>query len=344
VIIDIETALLSLKNEKVIAIPTETVYGLAGDATSAIAVEKIYFVKNRPSDNPLICHFYSLDQIRKYIINEPNYLKVLVENFCPGPITFLLDLPENSNLFAATRGSKKLACRIPNHSVTLELLAKFNIPLAAPSANTSGQPSPTNTQMVEEDLGNKIDGILEGGQCEIGLESTIIDCTDNSQVIILRHGSIGKDEIEAIFKQNNLANIKVIEKDQIKESRVHKNSDSEAVSQVIPGNKYKHYSPKTFIVSINSVDEIYHYLQKFKIEDETITVITSTEKVDKKIRNINWLDLGNQNNLSQIAQNLYLILRKVDTYNQKQAFFLHFEFDKNSSLAKAFIDKLSKIL
>lgn len=344
-LIDIKEAIKLLKKSQIVAIPTETVYGLAGNAEDEVAVEKIYQAKNRPTDNPLICHCFSLIQIRKYIINEPIYLETLANSFSPGPITFLLNIPTTSSLLPSTRGSYSAAFRIPDHPAASELLRSLPFPLAAPSANTSGEPSPTDSKMVENDLGGKIAGIIEGGQCQIGLESTIIDCRNNDKIIILRPGAIGKDELEELLCKSNFSSIQVIENYEKKSNKLGKNQIKNTnQTEVTPGSKYKHYSPNTSITSINSVNQIKKYLDKFKIENQMTIIITSTEKIDKSYQNINWINLGSQNNLPQIAKTLYLNLRKVDTYKQKQAFFLNFKYDKNTTLGKALRDKLSKIL
>src|SRR4030095_968216 len=216
-----------LLNGKVVAVPTETVYGLAAIATLPAAVAKIFEIKNRPADNPLICHFYNTDQIRKYVKSIPGNTEKLLQQFSPGPVSFMFDLPADSPVKFATCGSEQVIARIPNHAVFLEIIQETNEPVAAPSANTSGKISPTSAEMVETDIGTKIDGIVDGGISHIGLESTILDARSEDAVYILRPGAIGEREISRV-----LPDVKVFPL-------------QHDTGEVIPGSKYKHYAPNT---------------------------------------------------------------------------------------------------
>ncbi|HNJ05849.1 MAG TPA: L-threonylcarbamoyladenylate synthase, partial [Leptospiraceae bacterium] len=167
--VTVEEAAAILKRGGIVAVPTETVYGLAADAANQAAVLRIFEAKHRPPDNPLICHLPTAAAIERFAAAPPSW----VEQFWPGPLTVLL--PHKNNLApAVTAGSRFCAFRIPNHPVMLALLRLAETPLSAPSANTSGRVSPVNAAMVENDLGDTIDGILDGGPCAVGLESTIV--------------------------------------------------------------------------------------------------------------------------------------------------------------------------
>lgn len=159
-----EEALKILRSGGIVAVPTETVYGLACVAENKDAVAEIYAIKQRPADNPLICHFYSLEQLKQYVQPINDIEEVLIQHFCPGPLSFVLTLRKNSPLSFATGGRESVVARIPAHPLFLSLLTKMNKPLAAPSANTSGKYSATNAQMVLHDLGDKIQGVLDGGE------------------------------------------------------------------------------------------------------------------------------------------------------------------------------------
>jgi L-threonylcarbamoyladenylate synthase len=347
--INLTEAVNKLKNSEIIGIPTETVYGLAAVATDEKAVNKIYEVKNRPRDNPLICHFYDFRQVQKYISNFPDYLPDLVAKFSPGPVSYLVNLQPNSNLKPATSGLDTMIFRIPNHKLCLELLEKIEIPLAAPSANTSGKFSPTNGEMVEIDLGDKIAGILDGGECEIGLESTILDCRENGKITILRPGSIGKIDLEKIATKFNLQIFN------------HKNNQN-----TTPGNKYSHYATQTpifkffkdeFLKDINLNKEIAILLAKTDLDNFlrnlqeisglNYNIIFEPEKfVEKNPKNqleINIYILSLGENETQIARNLYQKLFLLDKLKVDKSYLFPIQ-KTNSVLNLALQNRFEKIL
>ncbi len=198
--IDINLAYELLVRGEVVAIPTETVYGLASNGLNEDAIKKIFEAKNRPLTNPLILHFSDIESIEPYVIDIPEELKNLTNQFWPGPLTILLKknklVPE-----IITAGQDRVAVRIPSHSTTLELLKKLNFPLAAPSANPYGMISPTRVEHVFNQLSGKIPYILDGGECNNGLESTIVGM-ENNEVIIYRLGSISVEQIEEVIVKN----------------------------------------------------------------------------------------------------------------------------------------------
>jgi L-threonylcarbamoyladenylate synthase len=193
----IETAANWLKENEVVAIPTETVYGLAGNALNETAVLKIFKAKNRPHFNPLIIHTYSWEALDNFVLNIPGEAIKLAGVFSPGPITFLL---EKSPLVPdlVTSGHPKVAIRIPNHPLTLQLLELLDFPLAAPSANRFGYVSPTTAGHVLHGLDGIIPYILDGGYCRVGLESTIVDF-ENGEVIVRRKGGIATEDISRVI-------------------------------------------------------------------------------------------------------------------------------------------------
>ena len=221
---DIAKAIEILNNEDVIAIPTETVYGLAGNIYSEKAIRKIFEVKQRPLFNPLIVHIHSTDQLEELVTDIPYNAKILAEKFWPGALTLLLKKkPSVPDLITA--GKDTVAVRIPNHPITLQLLKELSFPLAAPSANPFNRISPTSAVHVERYFKHKIKMVLEGGACVNGIESTIIGF-ENNEPVLYRLGSIALEDIEAV----------------IGSVRVHNKSEN---APNAPGMLLKHYAPKT---------------------------------------------------------------------------------------------------
>ena len=184
-----------------VAIPTETVYGLGADATNDAAVKKIFAVKGRPESHPLIVHVYSIDDITPLVTSVPSSASLLCEKFWPGPLTVVLQR-QSSICDAAAGGHATIALRCPSHPLTRELLRRSGRPIAAPSANLFGHVSPTTADHVIADLGEAVSVVLDGGPCEVGLESTIVDCTVNP-VAILRSGAITAEQIQAVLGNVN---------------------------------------------------------------------------------------------------------------------------------------------
>ena len=211
-----------LRRSEVVAIPTETVYGLAADARCDVAVGKIFKAKGRPADNPLIVHIGAVSQVDELATNVSQKARLLMDRFWPGPLTVIL--PSNGCVSSlVTAGLKSVGVRMPDHPQTLALLQALKVPLAAPSANLSGKPSPTTAAHVAFDLKGRIPGVLDGGVCQVGLESTVIDMTKETPVI-LRPGGIDQAEIEAVIGCVEVAT----------------GSEEKPKS---PGMKYTHYAP-----------------------------------------------------------------------------------------------------
>ncbi len=272
---NIKKAQKLLNMSECVAIPTETVYGLAGNAYSDQACKKIFKLKKRPKNNPLIVHYYNYQDLKKDCIFNIDFLK-LYKKFCPGPITFILDLKKNSKISKiATNKKKTLAVRFPKHPITRNLLKRLKFPLAAPSANPSKKISAVCSSDIKEDFGKKIKYILEGGKSSIGLESTIVDLRKSPQ--ILRLGGLDSLNIKNALNKK----IKI------------KNNPSKISA---PGQFKLHYSPGIPI-----------RLNIKKVKDNEAYILIREKKLTKS----NHYFLSKKGNLKEAAKNLYTILRKI---------------------------------
>ena len=279
--VNLKKAIKNIENNNVIGIPTETVYGLAGNAYSNTSIKKIYILKKRPSFNPLIIHYKSLKNLSEDAILNNSFLK-LYKAFCPGPITFILNKKPKSKIsLIATANKNTIAVRFPKHKIARKLLSLLKVPLAAPSANISSKISPTSSNDVVDEFKNQIKFVLDGGRSKIGLESTIIDLTGNPK--ILRPGFITPKKIEKILKKK----IRVIKKP--------KNIKS-------PGQSKIHYSPGipvTFKTKTPKDDQaVIGFGRKFKIKR-------------------NHFNLSKNGDLNEAANSLYKTLRKIKNDNFK---------------------------
>ena len=272
---NIKKAIKHLNKNECVAIPTETVYGLSGNAYSNKACEKIFRLKKRPKDNPLIVHYYNNIQLRKDCYFDNRFLD-LYKKFCPGPITFVLNLHKNSKISKiATNKRNSLAIRFPKHPVTRALLKKLKFPLAAPSANLSSKVSAVRSIDVKEDFGNKIKYILEGGKSKIGLESTIIDLRKEPK--ILRVGGLEISNIEKVLNQK----VKI------------KNNPLKITA---PGQYKLHYSPGIPLK-----------MNVKKAKDNEAYILFKRIKKAKP----NYYFLSKKGSLKEAAKNLYTTLRKI---------------------------------
>ncbi len=272
---NIKKAIKHLNKNECVAIPTETVYGLSGNAYSNKACEKIFRLKKRPKDNPLIVHYYNNIQLRKDC-NFDNRFLDLYKKFCPGPITFVLNLRKNSKISKiATNKRNSLAIRFPKHPVTRALLKKLKFPVAAPSANLSSKVSAVRSIDVKEDFGNKIKYILEGGKSKIGLESTIIDLRKEPK--ILRVGGLEISNIEKVLNQK----VKI------------KNNPLKITA---PGQYKLHYSPGIPLK-----------MNVKKAKDNEAYILFKRIKKAKP----NYYFLSKKGSLKEAAKNLYTTLRKI---------------------------------
>ena len=222
-----------LRRGEVVAFPTETVYGLGASVFDETAIAKIFTAKDRPADNPLIAHISSLDQLPLLARRVPTFAQKLIKQFFPGPLTVVL--PKQKHISAAaTAGLDSIGVRMPAHKTASEFLRACKTPVVAPSANRSGRPSPTTWKAVREDLDGRIACILQGGASDIGLESTVVDCTGRAPVI-LRSGAITPEQLREIVPQTRM-------------HRARKNSRAKS-----PGMKHRHYAPRARVVLVDSL-------------------------------------------------------------------------------------------
>ena len=286
-----------------VAVPTETVYGLAANAYSKIAVQKIFKLKKRPKSNPLIVHYSSMIDLKKDCLINTNFLK-LYKNFSPGPITFILNLKKNSKISKIVTNNKKtLAIRFPKHKILRKLLKKLNYPLAAPSANIYNKLSSVQASDVKEEFGNRIEYILDGGKSKIGLESTIVDLTNSPK--ILRLGGLEISKIEKTLGKKINININSSKK-------------------IFPGQSKLHYSP-----------DIPLRMNILKPKKNEAYILMKR----KKINSSNYFYLSKKKNLKEAAKNLYSCLRKIKNQGYKS---IAVERIPNIGLGKAINDRLNR--
>lgn len=280
-----------------VAFPTETVYGLGGNALDPTAASKIYAAKGRPSDNPLIVHFAQIEEAEKYCKTNSMYYK-LAEKFLPGPLTVIL--PKRDCIpFNVTGGLDTVAIRLPADENARFLISAAGVPIAAPSANRSGKPSPTTAKHVLDDMDGRIEMIIDGGECSIGLESTIVKI-DEDYLTVLRPGGV---TVEMLSQVCPVKLDKVI---------TEKLSDNER--PLAPGMKYRHYAPDTKIVLIDSDEETFINYIKSQAEKFKIGAIVS-DFDEHKLRNsgVSLLTYGNDENSE--AHELFAKLREVDKFD-----------------------------
>jgi len=300
---NIKKAQKLLNKSECVAIPTETVYGLAANAYSNKACEKIFKIKKRPKNNPLIVHYLNNINLKKDCYFNENFLK-LYKKFCPGPITFILDLKKSSKISkVATNKKKTLAVRFPRHPVARNLLKKLNFPLAAPSANLSSKVSAVSSADVRDDFGKKVKYVLEGGKSSIGLESTIIDVRKKPK--ILRLGGLEISSIEKILKK-----------------KISMNNNPSKISS--PGQFKLHYSPGIPIrLNVKKILKKEAYL--------------SIKKLSRKSSNFYFL--SKNGDLKEAAKNLYSTLRKIKKNEYKS---IAVSKIPNRGLGKTINDRLKR--
>ena len=309
---DLNKAKEVLLNNKIIAIPTETVYGLAGNAYNENSLKLIFSIKNRPFYNPLIIHIKSKEFLNKVACDIPDLALKLADKFWPGPLTLVLKKqPHISNL--VTAGKETVAIRVPDHPVALALLETIEFPLAAPSANPFGSISPTRAAHVYSYFGDTLEVILEGGKCKNGVESTIIGFQDN-QPILYRHGSISVEEIEQITGKLSITT----------------NNDSTPNS---PGMLSRHYAPKTSTFLTKKVNDL---IKSF--EGKKIGLLLFKNKLPEN-PNIIQEVLSKNGDLKEATKNLYAALHRLDKRNLDVIIAEEFP---NKGLGKTLNDRLKR--
>lgn len=317
----IEAARLIVENE-VVAFPTETVYGLGANAKSEEAVKKVFEAKGRPSDNPLIVHIASEAQLSEIVTEIPPLAKRLMKEFWPGPLTLILKQKPGQLASSVTAGLDTVAVRMPSHPVALGLIKACDLPIAAPSANTSGKPSPTTAKHVQDDLDGRIAGIVDGGATGVGVESTVLDCTGEIP-IILRPGGVTKEQLESIIGQVK-EDVALTKKDETPKA---------------PGMKYTHYAPKAPLTLVKGDHSfIQNLIDRKRAEGMKIGVLVASEhqalyKADYVVTT------GSLAELSTVASGLYDALRKFD---QWKVDFIYSEVFPEEGIGKAIMNRLSK--
>lgn len=311
-----------LKNNEVVAFPTETVYGLGGNAKDSEAVGKIFEAKGRPSDNPLIIHISSLEQIDEFVKEVPEKANILMEKFWPGPLTIIFQKKEGTLSDKATAGLSTVAVRMPEHPVALAIIKASGLPIAAPSANRSGKPSPTTAKHVWEDLNGKVSAIVDGGPTGIGVESTVIDCTAEIPQI-LRPGGVTQEEIEAV----------------IGEVRVDPALTNVKEAPKSPGMKYTHYAPEAPLYLVNGKKEyIQQLINESKEEGAKVGVLTTEENQDYYQCDFVQV-VGKREQLDTVASSLYEGLRN---FNHSNVDVIFSEMFPNEGVGKAIMNRLLK--
>ncbi len=323
----IEEAAEIIRDGGTVAFPTETVYGLGANALNEGAVKKIFIAKGRPQDNPLIVHVASKD-IHNLVKEVPPISQELINKFWPGPLTIILEkkdiIPNMTSANLSTIG-----IRMPNSEIALKLIELSERPIAAPSANISGRPSPTEVERCIDDLNGRVDYIIGGESSDIGVESTIIDCTVNPPMI-LRPGGITLEMLREID-----SNIYI--------DKALKSKPSENLKPKAPGMKYRHYAPKANLKIIRGKNEktieiIKEMLENYIEKNNDVAIITTDENLNKFDKG-NVISLGSEKNLSEIAKNLFEALRKCDDIGVQYILCQGFE---EKGVGVAIMNRLSK--
>lgn len=298
---DLELCADILKGGGTVSFPTETVYGLGANALDPEAIKKIFIAKGRPSDNPLIVHVSKIEDIYPLVKDISELAQIAMEAFWPGPLTILF---QKSDLVPSeiTAGLSTVAIRIPSHPIARRLIEMAGVPVAAPSANISGKPSPTIAEHVIEDLMGKVDAIISGGNCEVGLESTVLDLT-GVEPMILRPGGITREKLEEVLKQ------RVLEDPALK-------SNLPDLTPKSPGMKYTHYSPNAAVVIVQGEKKaVIDKIRELNMDNinlgKTVGIICTDESY-ALYDNAIIKSMGSSNNLNAVAANIFKILREFD--------------------------------
>ena len=298
----IERAGKLIASGQLVAFPTETVYGLGGDGMDPEAAAKIYAAKGRPSDNPLIIHIADFSDMQRVAREIPEAARKLNEAFWPGPLTMIVwkspEVPDTT-----TGGMDTVAVRMPSHPVAAALIRSSGKLIAAPSANTSGRPSPTQASHVEEDMRGRIPMILDGGPVGIGLESTIIDLTEEVPMV-LRPGYITPEQLAEVLGENVIVDPGIIAADDIRKPKA-------------PGMKYRHYAPKADMVIVDGEPDAVVAKINALVEEQKCaghrTAVIATEETRDRYRADHVLCIGSRTDEEEIARHLFDILRTCDS-------------------------------
>lgn len=305
---------------RVVALPTETVYGLACLPFDSKAVQEVFRIKQRPNDNPLICHFYSVDQMLAEGLQPGIRTLALMRWAGPGALSYRIPLPSGHRLSAATAGQNSVVVRIPSAGLFCDVMLALQSPLAAPSANTSGTLSPTTAAMVEADLGLKGIAVLDGGPCEVGLESTIIDCVNDLEFSCLRLGGFAIDRIRP----------------RIIELGGTWAEPEKSSSETTPGSKYRHYAPHTPLQWIQE-----DQLKSLAAGQLVVATHEDAERLRPQHIHLTWFTLGSIQDWSSIGKDLYRKLFELDALKLSHASVLQPAWT-NDGLSQAVRNRLEK--
>lgn len=323
----IEEAGKVIRNGGTVAFPTETVYGLGANALDDEAVKKIFIAKGRPQDNPLIIHV-STKEISGLVKDVPEVAQKIIDKFWPGPLTVILEKKDIiPNVTSANLNT--IGIRMPNSEIALKLIELAERPIAAPSANISGRPSPTEVERCVEDLNGRVDYIIGGESSNIGVESTIVDCTVNPP-LVLRPGGITLEMLKEINPE--------IELDKALKSKPNDDFKPKA-----PGMKYKHYAPNAHLKIIKGKNEktieiINEIVENYIEKGNDVAILTTNENLNK-FNNGKVISLGSENDLKEIAKNLFEALRKCD--DLRVQYILCQGFEENG-VGLAIMNRLNK--
>lgn len=314
-----------LESGDLVAFPTETVYGLGADGLNPGAVEKIFLAKGRPQDNPLILHISDFSMLETLSSGDISKAKILADKFWPGPMTLVL---KKSDLVPdiITGGLDTVALRLPANDIARELIRKLGRPIAAPSANISGRPSPTDARTTFEDLDGKIPLIIDGGTTDVGLESTVIDLTEEDPVI-LRPGAITLEMLRGVFPSSKI-DLSLVSADQVPKS---------------PGQKYKHYAPKAeaYLLKGSLLEKVNKLTDFIKDNaDKKIGVMGSSQLLSLfQASQLESMDLGPWEDLDQVASKIFKGLRDLD---RKNVDIIVVEAFSEAGLGLAIMNRLKK--
>lgn len=326
---ELQEACKILQQGGLVAFPTETVYGLGGDALRPEASAKIYEAKGRPSDNPLIVHIADMEALEDVAQNIPEAAYKLARHFWPGPLTMIFSKKEKVPK-STTGGLDTVAVRMPSHPIARALIRESGVYIAAPSANTSGRPSPTKAEHVQEDLDGRIDMIIDGGAVGIGLESTIVDMSTGIPTI-LRPGYITKEMLEKVLGQV-----------QVDPAILARKIDPNIVAKA-PGMKYRHYAPKGQMTIVEGdTEKVIEAINTFcrdKMKEGRSVAVIATEETRGRYQCDNIRSIGSRRTDGSIAAGLYDILREMDHIGAEYIFAESFEQD---SLGKAIMNRMLK--
>lgn len=320
---DLDRAAQILKDGGLVGLPTETVYGLGANGLDSLAVQNIFRAKGRPQDNPLILHIPDASWLSRYCREIPDTAYALAQTFWPGPLTMILGCREDMIPKAVTAGLATVGMRCPAHNLTRQIIALAGVPVAAPSGNTSGRPSPTTAQSMLGDMGGKIDAIVDGGACQVGLESTIIDLTVKPPRL-LRPGGVTLEQLRDVLGEIAVdeAVVRPMQPDETPRA---------------PGMKYRHYAPKAPVTVVTGpgAETAAYLLQHAGGEDGIICF----SEYQARFPQINLVSLGSEHDLAEQGRRLFSALRHFD---QTEVKHIWAQCPQSSGLGFAIANRLKK--